>query len=156
MTLRVETGNCTVDIGQGVHFTTCRQDWSVTTKYPDGASSYAERRPTVENMAEARDEGYAGDVWTALVDHELLHTIVSRLLFGHESRVIRHNAGVQLARYGERLYEEAVVLAIQYWLNTRTHDQALVPFIKSLPAIERALIQLKNSIAIARLTDDRF
>ena len=126
-----------VDLGRGVTFEVDRENGVVTTVYKDGphpGTQYrcaATREDDAQNRAEAADQGYMAEaqgVWDSLVDHEILHTLVSRELFGRESYVLRHEAGAEPARYALRLHEEAAVISFQTWLNTTRRDPVLIAF----------------------------
>ena len=111
------------------------------TVYADGYRAHAERPDTPENRAEAADQGYRGDgaVRRSLVEHELLHSLVSRNLLGCESRVLRHEAGAEPCRYALRLYEEALTISAQRWMNTGCVDPVLLPYVHALPVIQAQL-----------------
>lgn len=117
----------TIDLGDGVVFAMTEDMHHVETRIA-GRKTVGTRDDTEENSDEAADQGYSGpnSIWESLRDHELLHTLLSRRLFGHESYVVRHEAGLERARYALRLYEEAVVVSFQYWLNTGLLDQVLL------------------------------
>lgn len=117
----------TIDLGRGVIFTIDFENREVATRYPDGAVAYASRPDTDENRREAADQGYVGEgaVWRSLVEHEALHTLSARAVFGRESLVLRHEAGAEPARYALRLHEEAVTISLQRWVNTREADPVL-------------------------------
>lgn len=124
------TGPLTVDLGSGVMFEVWRDLREVRTLYPDDLAMGAQRPDTPENRAEAADQGYVGQdaVWRALVEHELLHTLVARRVFGRDSLVLRHECGGERARYALRLHEEALVLSFQRWANTFQRDPVLEPY----------------------------
>lgn len=121
----------TLDLGRGVTFEVDRENGVVTTVYPSGHRCSATREDNAQNRAEASDQGYMAEaqgVWDSLVDHEILHTLISRELFNRESYVLRHEAGAEPARYALRLHEEAAVISYQTWLNTAQRDPVLIAF----------------------------
>ena len=117
----------TIDLGRGVTFTIDPERRIVATTYPDGVTAYATREDTPENRAEAADQGYHGPdaVWRSLCEHEALHTLTARRLFGCESLVLRHEAGAEPARYAPRLHEEAATISLQRMLQTGERDPVL-------------------------------
>jgi hypothetical protein len=112
----------TIDLGLGVTYSIDDAARMVTTRYPDGHETTGWREETPQNFAEAEDQGYAGPeaVWCSLVEHECLHTMVSRAVFGRESLVLR--LGREPARYALRLHEEALVISLQRLMNTGRAD----------------------------------
>ena len=116
----------------------------VTTLYRDGVQA-AQRPDTPENRAQAAEQGYRGGeaVWRSLVHHEALHTLTARAIYGRESRVLRHECGVEPATYAERLHEESVVLALQRWMNTRDVLPALGPYVGLAPSIVSELSRME-------------
>lgn len=112
------------DLGRGVTYHVDAAQKIVWTAFPGGRSMAATREDNAENRAEAADQGYCGTdaVWRSLVEHEALHTLISREVFGTESLVLRHEAGIDYARYAVRLHEEALVLSAQRWRNCGAHD----------------------------------
>lgn len=122
----------TIDLGLGVTYTIDDEARTVTTRYSDGHVAVGVRAETPQNFAEAEDQGYAGTdaVWCSLVEHECLHTMVSRAVFGRESLVLR--LGVQPSRYAQRLHEEALVISLQRLINTSWADPILGPHLPSL------------------------
>jgi hypothetical protein len=112
-----------VDLGHGVVLRIHSSTY-VETVYPDGLVAGAGREPTYDNLQEMADEGYT-DLHVCLVEHEILHTLLSRIVFGTESPVLREQAGAGRARYAIRLYEEALVISYQTWIKTGRRDPIL-------------------------------
>jgi len=105
---------------------------------------HATREPTLDNINEALAQGYNGAnvAWKSLVDHELLHVIIPRKLFGCESYVLRNESTTNQVstRYALRMYEEAVIISFQYWINTNNKDNVLNLF------SEKQLEEVKNDL----------
>lgn len=126
-------------LGDGVSFIVNETMREVVTRYEDTDTSVCGvRSDTEDNVREAAAEGYGGPdaVFHSLIDHEYLHTIVSRIVFGRESYVLRFFAGLENTRYSMRLYEESIVLALQYYLNTGAVEPALIEHLDLLQDIE--------------------
>lgn len=95
-------------------------DQYLETRFPDGAVAPATRECELNNRAYAEHLGYP-DCWTAVVTHELAHTLISeRLGHLHSPTLYAVAAGYRAgtAPYEERLYEEALVLAVERYANT--------------------------------------
>ncbi len=88
------------------------------------------RPETPDNVAEAADQGYLGPnaCWRSLVEHELLHILVAEWMDWPYSLALAHESGFARVPYGERLYEEALVLAFQRYTNTGQIWPALAPW----------------------------
>jgi hypothetical protein len=120
----------TVDLGHGVQFAV-DNDIVCTRFYERGkliGEAYATREPTEENVKQARSQGYncASDkeaCFASLVDHEVLHTIVWRLLFSDYSGVLMHEAGIRECPYLTRLWEETIVLSAQQIYKTMAANE---------------------------------
>lgn len=79
------------------------------------------RDVTPENVKEAESQGYLGldeeKVWQSLVDHELLHSLVSEYIYDRESLVLLTESGKLFSCSWRRYEEEAIVLAFQFYFN---------------------------------------
>jgi hypothetical protein len=98
-------------------------DRSVRTVFFDGLSCGGMRDiHDPSNIREAREgQGYTGPdaVWRSLVEHELLHSLVSEILFDRWSLVLRSEAGDEtFVSALDKYEEEAIVLACQRYANT--------------------------------------
>ncbi len=96
---------------------------SVRTVFFDGLSCGGMRDENdPSNIREAREgQGYVGPdaVWRSLVEHELLHSLVSEILFDRWSLVLRSEAGDETFISAlDKYEEEAIVLACQRYSNT--------------------------------------
>ncbi len=106
-----------------VDFEINRIDRIVKTTFRD-SSLYVcgTREVNQQNINEALAQGYLGDdpsiVWKSLVHHEFLHSLIAEVLFDSISPVLAHEAGIEQYPSWDRYYEEAIVLAIQYWTNS--------------------------------------
>ncbi len=120
----------------------------VLTILPDWKECYATREDTEENRQEALDQGYTGPdaVWRSLVDHEVLHNLISDWLWNRPSPTLEHEAGVRRVEYGKRLFEEALVLAFQRYVNTGEQWPALYPFAQVLPEWKRKFTKLVHGM----------
>ncbi len=98
----------------------------VTRFHADGVESVGTREASESNLKDAADLGYGDDVWRSLIDHEVLHSLYAEWTNGCESKVLRFCAGVADVPYYERIYEEAIVLALQCSLRTGKTLPALV------------------------------
>jgi hypothetical protein len=109
---------------------------TVETSVPGGRVVVATRPETDENIREAADEGYVGlaACFRALVDHEVLHILMPEWLGWHGSLVMAHESGSRAVPHGQRLYEEAMVLAFQRYLTTGDVWPALEPWRQRLGA----------------------
>lgn len=79
------------------------------------------RDDTQQNREEAARQGYSADangVWRSLVEHEILHSLVAEVMFDRESRVALAESGKEITPTWERYEEEAIVLSLQYLINT--------------------------------------
>jgi hypothetical protein len=98
----------------------------------EGHSMLAFRHNSDEDRQLAMvQQGYQGDdaVWQSLRDHEVLHVMFGEWFVGGPSLVLLHEAGVRQIDYHDRMYEEAIVLAFQVYLNHPYRSpQALWPF----------------------------
>jgi hypothetical protein len=107
----------------------------VVTKFSDGKECLATRQDSDENRREAEDEGYeptADGVWQCLVTHEVCHSLVSEWLWQKPSPTLRHVAGGERCEYGKQLYEEALTIAFQRFLNTQHIWPALGQYAEQL------------------------
>ena len=104
------------------------------TVYPDDTRCGATRECEVGNERYATHLGYEGDCWTAMVEHEIGHTLISEAL-GHPHSptlwAVAHDYGPGSPPYEEILTEEAIVLAVQRY--SRRGD--VLPIL-SLPHVE--------------------
>jgi hypothetical protein len=103
----------------------------VDTVFPDGRIAHATRDDTPENRETAVDLGYtdsSAGVWRALVDHELLHSLLADWSTDRPSPVLRHCAGAERVPYLDRIAEECGVLAMQRYMNTGAQHPALMRF----------------------------
>lgn len=107
----------------------------VDTLWPDGKTCGAQREDNYENRQEAHDQGYGGAdaIWRSLVEHELLHNLVSEWILDRNSPTLRHEAGAVRAPYWLRLTEEAWVIAFQVYVNADDVGYPLHPFQAMLP-----------------------
>lgn len=99
----------------------------VTTVFNDGRSCCGTREDNAQNRAEAEAEGYGWDVWRCLGEHELVHAYLAETLWDCTSPVLNTEAGM-VQPYWLRMYEEALVLTFQIYLNTGRIEQPLQPF----------------------------
>jgi len=115
-TLRVETETAIFEV-YASHRT-------VITRFDD--THYAEANRVLDDPLNMREavyfQGYRAQppyeaVWRALVEHELLHSVVAETLWGTRSRVLSTEAGVGAVPSWLRHEEEAVVLAFQAYTN---------------------------------------
>lgn len=109
-------------------------DYRVKTVFPNGYYCDGFRdKDDWRNVREAESQGYTGDkaVWRSLVEHELLHSLVSQYLFDRPSRVMLTESGAEFTPLWERYEEEALSLALQRYFNTRDIDTETVPGILS-------------------------
>ena len=93
----------------------------VETVFPDGRIAGAQRQVDDITKQDALDLGYTHStdgVWRSLVEHELLHSVISDTAWQRASRVLLHVAGACWVPYLDRVYEEAVILSAQLWLRT--------------------------------------
>lgn len=105
------------------------------TVWPDGTTCGATRGSEMYNLEYARHLGYAG-VRDALREHELAHTFVSEALGFPYSLTLRAAAlgfAPGCAPYEFQLFEEAVVLDFQRYLNTGEIGPALNPYRPLVP-----------------------
>lgn len=90
------------------------------TRWPDGSKCGATRDCELNNLSYARHLGYP-DCWTAVVCHEALHHLIAQYL-GHPYSptlwAVARGYEEGTAPYEARLFEEALVLATERWLNT--------------------------------------
>lgn len=120
-------------------------DGRVETHFPDGRVAIAARDlRSGDNRENAVELGYtdgSDGVWRALVEHELLHSLISDYAWSRASRVLRHEAGADVVPYHERIYEESIVLAWQRVMRLGVVDPALQTFEHQArywrPSIER-------------------
>ena len=114
----------------------------VETRFPDLTTPVGGTlEPTHDNRAQAAELGYSADAagcWDALVRHELLHNLVCATLLAEFSPALRHEAG-DPRPYWLRLWEEAIVLATERWLNTAEVHPPTLPFEAWLPRWAEAL-----------------
>ena len=101
----------------------------VSTAFPDGKVAIGFRADSDENRREAEDEGYQGPnaIWEALLHHEAAHSLLSAWMWDLPSPTLRHEAGGERCIYGQRLFEEAVVIAFQRYVTTGEVWPALEP-----------------------------
>lgn len=106
-----------------IHFPLTPSYRFVRTTFPDGLFTDGSRDYTDPgNIREAKSQGYTPDngkdpVWSSLVDHELLHSIVAEVIFDRPSVVLRTEAGGEFNPLWERYEEETIILAFQCYLN---------------------------------------
>jgi hypothetical protein len=123
----------------------------VSTRFRDGLECVATRTDSDENRREAEDEGYIGEdqVWRCLQDHELCHSLISEWLWQRPSPTLRHVAGGERCEYGKQLYEEALTIAFQRFLNTQQIWPALGQYAEQLTRwrarYERTMERLKEA-----------
>lgn len=90
------------------------------TRFHDGSVAGATRECVLNNLTYAQHLGYP-DCWTAVVSHEIAHTYISEQL-GHPYSptlfAVAHNYIDDTAAYEERLWEEALVLAVERYMRT--------------------------------------
>lgn len=124
----------------------CPDARTVTTRFHTGETCTATRDVTLENEAEAVSEGYYGadGVWRCLVDHELCHHLIADRAWGGPSRVLCTEARKgRPAPYHLRVYEEAVVISFQLYLNSAEVAEPLWRFAEQLPAWREAFKALR-------------
>ena len=141
----------TLDFGEGVLFAIDEERREVETRFSDGYVMAAQRPIDVDNLNEAIGQGYSGPdpCFDSLVEHEAFHTLVARAATGcRDSLVLRHESGAQEVRYGLRLHEEALVLSVQYFVNTGVVDRVLEPF---MPEIGQRATAMRDWIARRRM-----
>jgi hypothetical protein len=130
------------------------QRW-VRTDFHDRLSCAGTRPDNADNRREAEDQGYDGAdaVWYSLLDHEVLHTLISEWLFDAPSPALRTATAAldRPAPYYLRLEEESIVLSFQRWLNTGECPHALSHYRNELPAWRDAFYE-----AMAALGDSRY
>lgn len=88
------------------------------TLWPDGARCGATRECELSNRAYAEHLGYT-ECWTAMVEHEIGHTLVSERMghpFSPTLRAVALKNAPGTAPYEEILAEEALVLALQRFM----------------------------------------
>ena len=87
----------------------------VVTEFPDGRSCIGTREDNYQNRREAESQGYTGEdaVWRSLVEHELLHSLVAEMIFGHPSLVLTTESGGEFTPSWLRYEEEMIVLSLQ-------------------------------------------
>lgn len=103
-------------------------DRVIITRMPSGYfgedSKYfvpATREPNGENLDQAEALGYPRTekgCWMSLIDHEVLHLLVSEEFFKQISPVMQHESGLMSQPYDLRLFEESLVIAHQRVLRT--------------------------------------
>lgn len=94
----------------------------VATVFRDGAVAPASRECELQNLSYARHLGYP-DCWRAVVTHEAAHTHISERLghlFSPTLHAVANGYMEGTAPYEMRLYEEALVLSIERFMNTGT------------------------------------
>jgi hypothetical protein len=110
----------------------------VTTRLPGGLSCPAVRDDTPENRHQAVvEQGYPDGpdaCWHSLVDHEILHSLLSDLVYAGPSPTLVHEAGGEGAPLHLRYHEEATCLAFQRYLNTGEVHEALSGYYEHLRA----------------------
>lgn len=92
----------------------------VETVFRDGTKAPATRECELNNLSYAKHLGYP-DCWTAVVTHEAAHTLVSERMGRLHSPTlwaVAHGYEPGTAPYEARLYEEALILAIERYANT--------------------------------------
>lgn len=102
----------------------------VETQYSNGAIAIAYRDPNEQNYAQAFEQGYKANDWglyASLAEHEALHTVVANIVWKlPESPVLLQAAGMTLTvPYYQALYEEAMVIALQHYLNGKDTKHVL-------------------------------
>lgn len=115
MSVRIPLDHVTLCIAPGRRY--------VETVLPDGNKVGRSCYVTPENLAVAREVGYTHEdeaeaVWTSLVDHELLQAIAAQVLLRSAPLTLRFEAGVDAVRHCDRVWEEAVTVALQLLINT--------------------------------------
>lgn len=109
-----------------------------------GYAAHATRDPTAENREQAAEQGYEGrDVWRSLVDHEALHSLVAWRMWGTKSPVLLHEAGAGPVIYARRLYEEALVISAQRYVNLSIVDDVWANHEMLLYQVRRDLDDLR-------------
>lgn len=105
----------------------------VATVFNDTAHTcVGSRDDSQQNRDEASRQGYTADekgVWKSLVEHEILHSLVAEVMSNMESRVALAESGKQITPTWERYEEEAIVLSIQYLINTNQITSTLDRFL---------------------------
>jgi hypothetical protein len=100
----------------------------VDTVFRDGKVQGAQRSFSAEDTAVAAELGYeasAEGVFSSLVCHELMHSLVSEWLWNRPSEVLRHYCAAEPCPYYRRIYVEAIVLAWERLLQTDEMSEAL-------------------------------
>jgi hypothetical protein len=145
----------TIDIGNGVQFKADSISGIVTTIFPDGLFAAATREPNFDNIQCAIEVGYRGEhhdiCWRSLIDHELLHTFVSRQIFHRESPTLRHECSDEHVIYIRRLHEEVLVLYMQHWMNNHEPLKIIALTINDRHVIRAQLLEATSAIAQAGL-----
>lgn len=128
-----------------VTFIVDRKARKVVTLFEDGEEAHGTREPTAENREQAREQGYLGPdaVWHSLVDHEALHSLVAWRMWGLQSPVLRYVANIAPTPYARRLYEEALVISVQRYLNLAIVDNAWALYELLLYQVRRDLDDLR-------------
>lgn len=99
-------------------------------KFTYGASANVNDQ-TLNNAEELGYKRTFDGVFASLVESEVLHTLVSRFVYrDKDSLVLLQNAGrkVDLPRW-KKLHSEAIVMALQYYLNTHICLAPLDPWL---------------------------
>ncbi len=105
------------------------------TRWPDGAKCGADRDSQMQNIDYARHLGYF-TVRDALREHELAHTYISEKLgfpYSPTLRAVAEGYGPGTAPYERQLWEEAVVLDFQRYMQTGQIGPALSPYAWRVP-----------------------
>jgi hypothetical protein len=143
----------TIDIGGGVQFKADSSSGIVTTIFPDGLFAAATREPTRDNVQCAAEIGYMGNdfdiCWRSLIDHELLHTFVSRRIFHRESPTLRHECSNEHVIYVIRLHEEVLVLQMQHWIQNNEPLQIIALTINDRHVIKSHLLDVTIALTHA-------
>lgn len=143
----------TIELGCGVQFVVNPVTRIVATVYPDGLLAAATRKPNRDNVQCAVEIGYIGaspDIcWRSLIDHELLHTFVSRQIFRRESPTLRHECSNEHTIYIRRLHEEVLVLYMQHWLHNNEPLKVIALTINDRHVIKSNLLDATAALAAA-------
>jgi len=102
---------------------------TVTTSFPFNHSCCGTREINIQNITEARSQGYKGSdeyvVAKSLIEHNLLHNLMAEVFFDRVSYVKATESGLECYMSWDRYLEEAMVLGFQSWANTFTWNRAV-------------------------------
>lgn len=136
----LRNGGTQIDIGEGVSMWSSSDNALLMTIYPDGYTAEFRRnnlngfviREFMEKAHHRQDFG-PDPAWQIAVEHDLLHTLISRCLHGKESGVLRHVAGALHCYEHLRNTEEELV--IQYHVHCYSSNRDF-PYYRSNPWTE--------------------